>query len=311
VVAQWSEPAWLADAHAWIDAQLDRIGLAHDGPVEQPHVRPWATALRIPTSDGPVWFKAAIPVLGYEPAALELISRRRPNLVPELLAADLDRGWMLTADGGERLRELVERERSLDRWLDVLPRYAELQLALAADGDGFVSLGMPNRSLAGLPGEYLALLERAPVEFHGTAPRVAELCAEVASLGLFETIQHDDLHDGQIFVRDGHYLFHDWGDACVSHPFFSMSVTLQGNIAWGLDDVKGSVDVTPFRDAYLEPFTSVASRAELTRALDAALRLGWVCRALNVERFALALDPPDRERLLLEGVPTRLRLAFY
>jgi hypothetical protein len=273
-------------------------------------VRPWATALRIPTTDGPVWFKAAIPTLAYEPAVVQLISRRRPDLVPELLAADLGRGWMLTADGGERLRELVERERTLDRWLDVLPRYAELQLAQGADGDGFVSLGVPNRSLAGLPGEYQALLERMPGEFDGTVPRVAELCAGLGSLGLFETIQHDDLHDGQVFVRDGRYLFFDWGDACVSHPFFSMSVTLQGNIAWGLDDVEGSVDVTPFRDAYLEPFTSLASRPELVVAMEAALRLGWVCRALNVERFALALDPPDRERQL-EGVAVRLRLAFY
>ena len=311
MAAQWSEPAWLAEANAWIDAQLDRLGLVHNGPVEQPHVRPWATALRIPTTDGPVWFKAAIPALAYEPAVVELISRRRPDLVPELLATDLDRGWMLAADGGERLRELVERERSLDRWLDALPRYAELQLALGADGDGFASLGVPNRSLARLPDEYRALLERVPGELDGTATRVADLCGELAALGLFETIQHDDLHDGQIFVRDGRYLFFDWGDACVSHPFFSMSVALQGNIAWGLDDVEGSVDIRPFGDAYLEPFTGLASRAELTRALDAALRLGWVCRALNVERFALALDPPDRERLLLEGIPTRLRLAFY
>jgi hypothetical protein len=311
VAAQWSEPAWLAEAQAWIDAQLDRLGLAHAGPVEQPHVRPWATALRIPTTGGPLWFKAAIPELAYEPAIVELVSRRRPDLVPELLAKDLDRGWMLTTDGGERLRELVERERSLDRWLDALPRYAELQLALGADGEGFVSLGVPNRSLAGLPAEYQALLERMPGRYEGTTPRVAELCAELAALGLFETIQHDDLHDAQIFVRGGRYVFFDWGDACVSHPFFSMSVTLQGNIAWGLDDVEGSVDVTPFRDAYLEPFTALASRAELRAALDAALRLGWVCRALNVERFALALDPPDRARLLLEGVPTRLRLAFY
>jgi hypothetical protein len=46
----------------------------------------------------------------------------------------------------------------------------------------------------------------------------------------------------------------DWGDACISHPFFTLSVTLEGVIAWGLDDVEGSVDTAPFRDAYLAPF---------------------------------------------------------
>jgi Ser/Thr protein kinase RdoA (MazF antagonist) len=27
------------------------------------------------------------------------------------------------------------------------------------------------------------------------------------------TLQHDDLHDGNVFVRDGRYLFFDWGTA--------------------------------------------------------------------------------------------------
>jgi hypothetical protein len=305
----WTDLAWLGEARSWIDGQLGRLGLVADGPAEQVHVRPWATSIRVPTTDGVLWFKAAIPVLAHEPSVVGLISRRRPDLVPEVIAADLDRGWMLTADGGERLRELVEREQSLERWLSVLPLYAELQLALGGDGDEFVSLGAPDRRLAGLTAQYEELLEHMPGEFSGTAPRVAELSAQVGSLDLPETIQHDDLHDAQVFVRDGSYLFFDWGDACVSHPFFSMSVTLEGNISWGIEDVESSVDIAPFRDAYLEPFTSLAPRSELEPALAAALRLGWICRALNVERYASVLDSPHREELL-EGVPLRLRLAW-
>lgn len=305
----WTEPEWLASAHGWIDGQLARLGLVPDGPVEQPHVRPWATALRIPTTQGPVWFKASVPVLAHEVGLVEIISSRRPDLVPALLASDGERGWLLMADGGERLRELVERERSFDRWLDALPLYAQLELDLAPAADDAVAVGTPDRRLGVLGPAYEGLLDRVSPEFAGTAARVHELCSQLAMLGLPETVQHDDLHDGQVFVRDGGYLFFDWGDACVSHPFFTMSVTLEGNISWGLDDVEGSVDTARFRDAYLEPFTAVASRAELEDAFAAALRLGWVCRALNVDRFARALDPPDRDRLL-EGVAIRLRLAF-
>ena len=46
----------------------------------------------------------------------------------------------------------------------------------------------------------------------------------------------------------------DWGDACISHPFFTLSVTLEGVLAWGLDDEEDSEDTAPYRDAYLEPF---------------------------------------------------------
>ena len=61
-----------------------------------------------------------------------------------------------------------------------------------------------------------------------------------------------------------------------------MSITLEGVIAWGLDHVRGSVDVTPFRDAYLEPFAAQARRgAEFGARI--ALRLGWICRAAEVQ----------------------------
>ena len=128
-------------------------------------------------------------------------------------------------------------------------------------------------------------------------------------MGIPETIQRDDLHDAQVFVRDGRYLFFDWGDSCVSHPFFSMAVTLEGQLAWGLDDVEGSVDVTPFRDAYLRPFASYAAQHELEDAHAAALRLGWICRALNVHRFGISFGPGSREEWL-ERVRLRLRMTL-
>ena len=84
-----------------------------------------------------------------------------------------------------------------------------------------------------------------------------------------------------MYVCAGRYLILDWGDACVSHPFFTLSVTLEGVLSWGLDDVQGSVDVTPFRDAYLAPFARFGERADLVAAATIALRLGWACRAVN------------------------------
>jgi Ser/Thr protein kinase RdoA (MazF antagonist) len=177
-----------------------------------------------------------------------------------------------------------------------------------------VRLGAPDRRLATLPAQYERLLEQTEGltdEEHDrltrTVPYVRETSRALATLGIPETLQHDDLHDGQVFVRDGGYLFFDWGDACVSHPFFSMSVTLEGVLAWGLDDVAGSMDVTPFRDAYLGSFAGDAAQADLEAALASALRLGWLCRALSVRMFADALEGQERQERL-EGVRLRLRM---
>ena len=112
-----------------------------------------------------------------------------------------------------------------------------------------------------------------------------------------QTIQHDDLHDGQVFVATDATVFIDWGDSCVSHPFFSMAVTLEGGLSWGLDDVEDSVDIAPFRDAYLEPFAAYGTHAELETAHAAALRLGWLCRALNVQMWASARRPCRSRRV--------------
>lgn len=260
---QWTDPEWLAEAEAWIRRHVEPVA-----GIEQPHVRPWATALRVPTAEGVVWFKASVPALAHEGPLTRILARHDPGLVPPPLALDEERGWMLSRDGGTRLREL----RDLAPWLEVLPRYARLQLAAAPDVEAFLALGVPDRRLAVLPD----LAAEIPDERLRDG-RVAELCDELAAYGIAETIQHDDLHDGQVFAdeRDVHVL--DWGDAVVSHPFLTLAVTLGGVIAWGLDDVEGSVDTTPFRDAYLAPFGDPQA---LARAAAIAMRLGWVSRIL-------------------------------
>ena len=60
---RWLDHRWLAEAEAWIREQAGVTG-----PIEQPHVFPWSTVLRVPTDDGLLWFKATSPeVHGVEP----------------------------------------------------------------------------------------------------------------------------------------------------------------------------------------------------------------------------------------------------
>lgn len=85
-----------------------------------------------------------------------------------------------------------------------------------------------------------------------------------------------------------------------------MSVTLEGVIAWGVDDIQGSVDVQPFRDVYLEPFARdrATTTAELASACNTAMRLGWVCRAVNGHLSGSeALHAQVRLRMFLDGRP--------
>ena len=282
MTARWQDPDWLAVAHAWIESELARLGIRRTSEIEQPHVYPWSTVLRVPTDAGDVWFKANDDSLRHEAALVELLSSRRPDCVPVPLATDPARGWLLMTDAGERLRQLLPVERDLDRWKDVLGLCAGVQLELTDAVDTLLAIGVPDLRLATLPDQYARFVDEIDAEprFREATGYVAELCDALAAYGIGETIQHDDLHDGQVFVKDGRHLLMDWGDACVSHPFFTLSVTLEGVIAWGLDDVENSVDTAPFRDAYLEPFRAVYD-GDLVAATELALRLGWASRAVN------------------------------
>jgi hypothetical protein len=297
----WEDPEWLAAAVAWVDARLTDAGRPRTGEPDQVHVRPWSTAIRVPTAEGDVWFKANTSELRHEALTTLLLSRRVPDRVPPLIADDLERGWMLMEDGGRRLREVIAEERDLSRWDDILEGAADIARAMEPDVEELITAGVPDLRLAVLPDRYAAVVEAADVEqrFRDAVPRVREMAEELASYGVTETLQHDDLHDGQVFVRDDRQLILDWGDAVISHPFFTLSVTLEGVIAWGLDDVEDSVDINPLIDLYLRRYDP--DRPELREAVPLALRLGWACRAANGTVVEDPESTKTRLRMLLDG----------
>lgn len=305
----WEQAEWLDRAVGWVESQLGRLGLRATGQAEQRHVRPWSTVLRFPTADGDVWFKACMPALAHEVAVVEVLTRLRPESLPELLAADPARGWMLQGDAGTSLRRLAEPE----RWLEILPRYAELQAGVAEVAETLRRTGAPDRGLATLPAAFEDLLTRqrdleagAVKQLRERIPRIAELCDELAALGLPETIQHDDLHSGNVFVQDGRYVFLDWGDACLSHPFLTLHVTVRV-LAYELGLAESAPELGRFRDAYLEPWTAFRPADELVAALPAADLVGALGRALNWQLVAEGAPPADRGEYD-EAVADRLRL---
>jgi Phosphotransferase enzyme family len=299
----WEDPAWLATAMAWVDERLAAAGRVRTGDPDQFHVRPWSTVIRVPTAQGDVFFKANIPELRHEAVVALHLARRVPARVPALIADDTERGWMIMEDCGRRLREVIAEERDLSRWDDILEGAADIARAMEPDVPELLAAGVPDLRLATLPDRYAALVAAELFEqrFRDAVPRVGQMAEELASFGVTETLQHDDLHDGQVFVKDDRQLILDWGDCVISHPFFTMSVTLEGVVAWGLDDVENAVDLDPLIDRYLRRYDP--DRPELRDAVPLALRLGWVCRATNASMVEDLESTRTRLRMFLDGRP--------
>jgi hypothetical protein len=269
----------------------------------------------VPTADGVLWFKAVAPVHAFEPELSLLLAAQFPDRVTEVLAIDVERRWMLMRDSGTRLREL-DPDVKLRRWESLLPRYAEIQIAFAPRAGELLALGVPDERLAGIPDKVEALLDDDEAlligdsselsaeqrdELRARMPELRALVDELASFGIPETLQHDDLHDGQVFVQDGRELVSDWGDSCVSHPFHTLTVLLRA-LGWRHSLPPGSAPLLRLRDAYLEPFGAPGAAADL------AYRTGTLARALAWHRYIQARAPEERDREDLEALAYGFRL---
>jgi len=298
---RWLDPAWRAAVMAWVEVRLQQHGIRITGSVEQPHIRPWSTALSIPTTDGLTWFKAGGPGNSYEAALLEAVVRWRTPWILEPLALDAERGWMLFPDGGTRLRETLAGGAGIDAWQRVLAEWASLQRGLAPRASALLALGVPDRRPGVLAGHLETLIDdpAAQLETADRArlrtilPTYARWCAELDALGIDASLQHDDLHDGNVFVGpDGDRIF-DWGDSGVAHPFGTLLVTFRSIASRGLGDARAERRaLVRLRDAYLEPWTDRYPRATLAEGVPLAMRVAIVGRALSW-RDALAGIPPE------------------
>jgi hypothetical protein len=155
------------DAEAWISQ------FAHPtGRIEVARQRPWAAVLRVPLAGGAAWFKACGRAQAFEPRLSAEPFVRWPDRVGEVLAYDGSRGWLLLKDAGTALGELGNRP---EAWLEVLPRYSELQRGEAEYADDHIAHDVPALALPDLPGRY------------------------------------DDLHMGSVYKRGDCLRVLDWG----------------------------------------------------------------------------------------------------
>lgn len=242
----------VGEAEAWVAQRAPIVG-----HLELMQIEPWASVFRAPVDSGIVWFKACSPRHVFEVPLTATLAARWPTMVTEVLGFDIDRRWLLMADAGRPLRELGNPP---ERWLDVLPAYAGMQIGEIVHADDHLDAGVPDLRLSILPERYEELLGvELPLDPNEAAnlaafgQRISDLCAELDTLGPGATVQHDDLHMNNVYAKGDELRVLDWGDASIGHPFFSLFEVFRF-----LAEVNRLPPEDPWfarlRDAYLEPW---------------------------------------------------------
>lgn len=195
--APWARPGWLAEAEAWIAAQVELV--------EPPRLHEqWllSSVLRAPTADEVVYFKAAFSLYRHEPLVTAALGLEHPGRVPSAIAVEPERGWLLMRElKGDRLGELDR-----PRWPEAGPLLREFHETWSSRSDEVLALGADDRRLrpADVPDELRRDLDA------------------LDDLGLPDTLVHGDFHPWNVVVGPDGLVLSDWSDASLTHPLFDL-----------------------------------------------------------------------------------------
>jgi hypothetical protein len=285
----WEYPGWFATAVDWIEATLPQTER-----VDQYATWSVSSLLRVETAAGRYYFKAAPTVFRHEAVVTETLARRFPDAIPRPLAIDGERGWMLTADFGDQLVATMEAP----YWVGSLDALASLQRKSAASVEFLLESGCQDRGTRMLQGhvEELAtegsewLPDELVQRLRAGLSRFHELCEEVASAPVPNTLVHGDLHADNIVVSDGSYLIFDWTDACIAHPFIDAATFLRYAERASID--RATCD--RWRDHYLRGWEELASYEVTTRLFELVEPLAAMHQVITYRWLLDSLDPTER-----------------
>lgn len=297
----WARRGWLSEVKAWMAVELARLGRTLVGSPDQ--LKHWSLSavLRQATDTGPVYFKATMtPHFAREGAVMALLAGLFPQDMPEVLAHDAARSWLLL----EPFRGKPLHDADLETQVAAMRRHAEIQIEAASHLDALLEAGCEDRRLARMRARLPALLrESLELALLNDAEREALLALEpallarmdaLAACGVPETLLHGDLHLGNV-AHDpqggGRFTFFDWTDAAASHPFFDL-ITLHP--PWTAEEAW-----LPLREAYLAPWRAHCGEKPVADALEHALVLGRLFHAASYEAIYRAQEP--RARWSLRG----------
>jgi hypothetical protein len=293
---RWQTDQWKKEVYAWVETQLNPLGAQLAGSGESVHLRAWSTVIRFPTNAGYFYFKAGSANQHFEAGIMKELTRAGGHLVLNPVAVNEKEGWLLLPEGGQRLREFHAGQPVSSDWVALLSRYAQFQIEIAPQAQKLIEAGVPNRMLASLPTEMADLLASSTLtqvanlggltknelqQLRFSKSNFETLVEDLANIGIPASIEHGDLHDGNVFYDGKNFRIFDWGDASLSHPFISLIVPLRvlGNYLSFEPETHPQLEWA--RSAYLSAWQPLFSLEKIQEAWPLALQVGYIQRAMT------------------------------
>jgi Ser/Thr protein kinase RdoA (MazF antagonist) len=138
--------------------------------------------------------------------------------------------------------------------------------------------------------EVLADLTRREVEqLRAQRTHLKTMCHQLANDAIPQTLVHGDLHTGNIAVQNDTYIYFDWTDGCIAHPFFD-ALTF-------LDNVDDPVEQRHLRDIYLAQWTDYASIECLREVFPPSQMLATIHQAVSYQHIMAHVEGLSKQEM--------------
>jgi hypothetical protein len=240
-----------------------------------------------------------------------------PAELPEVISADDKRGWLLMRDvSGSLLDNLYE----IKHFEEAIGNFARFQIECIKHADALLACGCPDYRLESISlniesfFEYLSAWEvnneeadgiRKQVDFPTLIDRLAERCERIKEGCIPPTLCHGDLNLGNIFARCGQYIFIDWAEGYLGHPFFT---PLEYFNIVKRDRGVETANIPALRLAYLKPWSESLQigAANLVKLLDLSRPFGMLRIAMRLVEYYVNLEAIRKDQKATTVYVTRV-----
>jgi ribosomal protein S18 acetylase RimI-like enzyme len=283
------------DVQSWAKDTL--VSLGYDPQSELQIVRevPWSQVYRFETSKGRVFLKHMDCEFALEPVLLKYLRENVTRSVTDVIAINKQLLCFLMEDAGEPLRPILKSGFNQELLIRAMTLCADIQIACVPHVERLIDLGVNDWRLDKIPNLYKDFLNKkellkadglteSEIELLcSLAPTMSHLCETLKAYGIPETIEHCDFHDNNILIKDTVMTINDWGDACISHPFFSCVSALESaKRNHSLQELDAHMKIL---STYLDKWDSFGSKQDLLTAFTLARQIRFFMFALNFSRI--------------------------
>jgi hypothetical protein len=295
----FAKPGWITELFNWAQDRIVPLELKLTGGFEQLNASPSFSLIRMETTGPALWFKATGKPNLHELPVTCTLARLFPTYLPELLSVRPPwNGWLSRECQGETLDALTD----VSAWTQTAKTLARLEIASIGKSRELLACGCKDLTLTALAGridpflsrmsermtlqksEPPAILSNADLAFLGD--ELKQGCSTLEHLGLPDVLGHLDFNPGNVVVSSEKCVFLDWAEGSVVRPFITFSY-LREHAVRSLGGATETQD--RIAAAYLEPWQSLLSPSEISRAMA-------VSSTMAVFAYALAVDEQTSPR---------------